>query len=165
MKVEFTTPLKENPGIIARLLGASYAELLEIDSAWKKEQENWEDYDRQVFTNPGTVGSCIFLTRVNGKIAGFGSWDPRQRPEYGILGHNCILPGFRGKGLGKLQVEEILARLKLVAIRKARVSTNDHVFFIPAQRMYISCGFREFRRFPWERDPDHQIIEYEKILT
>ena len=44
------------------------------------------------------------LWRVGGRIAGFGSWDPRQAPDYGIIGHNCVLPEFRGEGLGKQQI-------------------------------------------------------------
>ena len=48
-----------------------------------------------------------------------------------------------------------------MAIESARVSTNDHPFFVPAQRMYVACGFREARRMPWDRDPRYQTIEYE----
>lgn len=102
------------------------------------------------------------MTCIDGRIAGFASWDPRQTPEYGIVGHNCILPEFRGKGLGKAQVLEILRRFQGFGIRKAKATTCDHPFFVPAQRTYVACGFRELRRVPWPRDPGYRVIEYEK---
>jgi hypothetical protein len=55
---------------------------------WKPEQHTWEQYDHEVYRHPETVGACIFLSRLNGIIVGFGSWDPRQTPRYGIVGHN-----------------------------------------------------------------------------
>ena len=164
MKPDFIPLDGEKPGIITAILRASYADLLKLDPRWESEQVNWDEYDREVFAHPKTVGSCLFLTRSNGRIAGFGSWDPRQRPEYGIVGHNCILPEFRGKGLGRQQIQEILRRFQKLGIKTAKVSTNDHPFFVPAQRMYIACGFREVRRITWDRDPSRKTIEYEKEI-
>ena len=102
MNLEFITPLDQKPGAIATLLRQAYAALVKSDpSLWEPEQANWEQYDCEVFGQPASVGACIFLTRLDGRIVGFGSWDPRQRPCFGIVGHNCILPEFRGRGLGK----------------------------------------------------------------
>jgi hypothetical protein len=64
-----------------------------------------------------------------------------------------------------MQIQEILRRFREMAIKKAKVSTNDLPFFIPAQRMYIACGFREVRRIPWPRDPKQRMIEYEKEIS
>ena len=161
MNLEFVPLTNQDPGTIASLLRASYADLLERDSRWESEQESWEEYDREVFAHPDTVGACLFLTQVGGQIVGFGSWDPRQRPRYGIVGHNCILPEFRGQGFGKQQIWEILRRFRALGIQTAHASTCDHPFFLPAQRMYIACGFREVRRTPWDRDRNHTMIEYE----
>ncbi|MDX9971402.1 MAG: GNAT family N-acetyltransferase [FCB group bacterium] len=162
--VEHTSISGERRGLVARLLRESYAELLASNSLWKSEIDNWETYDRDVFNCPETVGFSLFLTRLDGCIAGFASWDLRQRPEYGVIGHNCILPEFRGQGLGKLQIVEVLRRLQTLGIRTAKVSTNDHPFFVPAQRMYTACGFREMRRIPWAGNPSAMIIEYEMAL-
>jgi hypothetical protein len=41
-------------------------------------------------------------------------------------------------------------------------STLEHPFFIPAQQMYLSCGFQETKRIPWDGNPDIKKIEYEK---
>ena len=165
MKLKFITPFRKEPGAIASLLNRSYAELLsEKPLHWKPEQANWERYDQEVYSQPDTIGACIFLSRLDSLIIGFGSWDPRQRPHCGLVGHNCILPEFRGKGYGKQQIQEILRRLRRLGIKRAKATTNDDRFFVPAQRMYTACGFREIRRIPWERDPKQMIIEYEKII-
>ena len=165
MAIKFTTPLAGQRGIIASLLRQAYAELLKNNLLlWEPEQRNWEWYDDAVFEQPQTVGACLFLTLLNSRIVGFASWDPRQRPSFGIIGHNCILPEFRGQGLGKRQIQEILRRFSEQQFEMAKVSTNDHPFFVPAQRMYTACGFREVRRIPWERDPQQKIIEYEKEM-
>ncbi len=165
MNLEFTTVLNQERGTIAALLKRAYADLVKSNPLlWEPEQAKWDQYDHDVFAQPQTIGACIFLTWLDGRIAGFGSWDPRQRPRFGIVGHNCILPEYRGKGLGKLQIREILRRFQEVAIKTAKASTNDSPFFVPAQRMYEACGFREIRRIPWHRDPGQRIIEYEKEI-
>jgi GNAT superfamily N-acetyltransferase len=164
LNTDFVPLSHQRPGTIAALLRASYARLLELDPRWGAEARKWNEYDREAFENPGTVGACILFTLFDRRIAGFGSWDPRQRPEYGIVGHNCILPEFQGNGLGKRQIQEILRRFRMFGIKAAKASTGDHSFFIPAQRMYVACGFREVRRFTRGSDPGQKLIEYEKNL-
>ena len=167
MKLKFTLPHDQHPGVIASMLKRSYAELLESDQEhWGPEVPKWEQFDREVFDYPDTVGSCVFLSWSNtDQLVGFGSYDPRQKPEFGIVGHNCVLPEFRGRGFGKLQIQEILRRLRAKGIRCAKVSTNDHPAFIPAQRMYVACGFQETNRQPWANDASQKLIEYEMRLA
>ena len=62
------------------------------------------------------------------------------------------------------EAREILRRFKEIGIRQAKVSTNNHPFFIPAQRMYTACGFREVNRIPWDRDISQNMIHYELDL-
>ena len=162
-RLEFATPLGETPGIIAALLKRSYADLVASEpSVWTAQETRWEQYDRDVFEQPMTVGASVFLTRLDGVIVGFASWDPRQRPRLAIVGHNCILPEFRGRGLGREQMQEVLRRFKDMDIQTALVTTCDHPFFAPAQHMYQACGFREIRRISWDCDPGRTVIEYEK---
>jgi GNAT superfamily N-acetyltransferase len=122
---------------------------------------NWEETDRDVFENPGTIGACTFLSWRETDIVGFFSFNPRPQPAYGVIRHNCILPGYRNQGFGKQQIGKILQKFREIDIRRARVSTNGHPFFVPAQRMYVACGFVEVERVPWERDPKQNIIHYE----
>jgi GNAT superfamily N-acetyltransferase len=166
MRLQFTTPFQQKPGTVAWLLKQSYRDLLERDSShWKSEEQCWEQYDQEVYQQPETVGACIFLSQLKDSVVGFASWDPRQRPQYGIVGHNCILPEFRGKGLGKQQIQEVLRRFRQMGIQTAKVSTNDHPFFVAAQCMYGACWFREIRRVSWDRDPKQKIVEYEKEIV
>ncbi len=165
MNIAFTSPLEQEPGIIADLLKSSYAELVSAaPQYWRQEVANWEEFDKDVLRYPNSVGACVFLTWADDLVIGLGSYDNRPMPDYGIIGHNCILPAFRGKGLGRLQILEILRRFEKMEILMAKVSTNEHPFFIPAQKMYIACGFREVRRVTWDRNPELHLIEYEKKL-
>ena len=165
MNLEFISPQGQEPGLIASLLTRSYGDILASEpTLWGPEQVGWERYDREVFRQPETVGACIFLSRWQHEIVGFASWDPRGQPRYGVVGHNCVLPAYRGRGCGKQQIQEVLRRLRAMGMRKARVTTNDHPFFIPAQRMYVSCGFQAVGRVPWESDPRQMLIKYEREI-
>lgn len=163
MNLEFAPFLNETPGLVASLLKRSYADLVASEpSVWKGEEVRWEQFDREVFQQPGTVGASLFLTRVNGSIVGFASWDPRHRPRLGTVGYNCILPEFRGRGYGREQIKEVLRRFSGMGIQTARATTCGHPFFVPAQRMYEACGFHEVRRSPSGRNPDLMVIQYER---
>jgi GNAT superfamily N-acetyltransferase len=165
MNLRFTPPHDQEPGLIASMLKRSYEELIDSDQEhWGPEVSKWEQFDREVFQHSDTVGSCAFLSWSQDQLVGFGSYDARQKPEFGIVGHNCILPEFRGRGFGKQQIQEILRRFNALGIRLVKVSTNDHPFFAPAQRMYTACGFRETGRRAWDGDPSQSMIEYEKRL-
>ncbi len=165
VEIDFAAIGNETPGLIVSLLKRSYAELVASEPfIWRGEKTRWEQYDREVFQQPATVGASLFLTRVDGSIVGFASWDPRHRPRLGIVGHNCILPEFRGRGYGRPQIQEVLRRFRGMGIQTARVTTCDHPFFVPAQRMYEACGFHEVRRIPRDRDPHWTVIKYERRI-
>jgi len=110
-----------------------------------------------------TVGACGFISYSTTKIVGFGSYDPSKYPT-GVIGHNCILPKFRGNGFGKQQINKILNRFRELKFEKAIVSTNKHEFFHAAQRMYLACGFKEMRRFQGGGNRNYVMIGYEREL-
>lgn len=144
-------PLKEfNEGIIFDMLVKSYKEVLSKMSEEKKTvwMEKWKQNDKDAFNNLNTIGKCYFVTCDNDKIVGFGSYDPRKEPEIGIIGDNVVLPEFRGNGYGKIQIQEILRIFKKKwPVKKVIVSTGDNEFSIPAQKQYLSCGFKKVKRF------------------
>lgn len=76
-----------------------------------------------------SICPCVFISILNDEPIGMASWDPRQVPEVGIIGYNCILPEYQGKGFGKTQIQEILKRLKNQGFEKALVTTGEHPFF------------------------------------
>ena len=147
------------------MLCQSYDDLIKSDPIhWKHEENIWNEFDRDAFSNPETVGACVFLSWNGRELVGFASFDPRQRPLCGIIGHNCILPEFRGQGFGKQQVNEILDRFMILGIQTAKVTTNGNPFFVPAKRMYKSCGFQEISREPCEDDMTQSLIHYKKRI-
>lgn len=163
MILQFKSIGHQEPGILYSLLFKSYADLIKSDPIhWNSEKNNWNAFDRDAFGNPETVGACVFLSWHEREVIGFASFDPRLAPKNGIIGHNCILPEFRGQGFGKQQINEVLDRLMILGVKTATVTTNDNPFFIPARRMYKSCGFQEISREPWERDKTQRLIHYQK---
>jgi GNAT superfamily N-acetyltransferase len=161
----FTSPHSEKPGTIAAILKTCYASLVASDpDLWSNEEEGWERFDRDVYEDPDAIGDCTFLSWLDDKLIGFVSYDPRQWPSIGIIGHNAILPEFQQRGFGKQQIFEILRRFRKMGFKRAKVSTLDHPFFVPAQAMYLSCGFCELRRIPWEGSHKYKLIEYERDL-
>lgn len=160
--LKFTPPHVQKSGTIAAILKTCYAGLVSSDpDLWSNEEAGWERFDADVYEDPATIGDCTFLSWLDDKLIGFASYDPRQWPTYGIIGHNCIFPEFRGRGWGKKQILEILKRFQKMGFKKAKVSTLDHPFFVPAQAMYLACGFCESGRFPWEGSQKYRLIEYE----
>ena len=165
MALRFTPSHAQPPGTILSLLRRSYAALVEAEpERWERVVPKWAEFDREIVAHPDTIGSCVFLSWAGAELVGFGSYDPRQRPAFGIVGHNCILPAFRGRGYGTAQVQEILRRFRELGIRKAQVTTGAHPFFLPARRAYAACGFRETGRRPWDVDPTQSVIDYETDL-
>ncbi len=161
----FTSIRPYPTGTIALLLSRSYAEILKTEREyWEREKQNWEQFDRDAFENPETIGKCVLVACLNNQAIGFASFDPRRKPELGTVGHNCILPEYRRQGYGKQQILETLNRMRALGIRRAIVSTSEHPFFLPAQRVYLACGFQEKRRHAGGPDPRYQIIEFERDL-
>jgi GNAT superfamily N-acetyltransferase len=146
MEIEFQ-PFRDFPaGTIARLLCDAYSEMQESNPEfWTREKMNWLEYDRQIFEFPDTVGSAGFVSVLNRIPIGMASWDPRQYP-IGIMGHNCMAPGHRGKGYGKVQLREVLRILRDKGFKKVIAETGGRPFFVPAQRMYMASGFRRVGR-------------------
>jgi GNAT superfamily N-acetyltransferase len=164
--IEFTSFQQHKSGLVVSLLSQSYAEYFQYEPGYERAWlRSWEEYDRQVFQNPDEIGSCGFVTWVDGRIVGFASWDPRRFPEAGIIGHNCVLPAFRGNSHGKRQIVEILRILKESGFKKAFVTTGEHRFFTPAQRMYRSCGFQEVKRGFSDPHSKFRTIDYELSLS
>ena len=140
------------PGTIYALLCESYAPLLQdIPKYANTLKQNWCETDRFAYAHANTpIGACFFLTCLGNTPIGMGSIDPRNRPR---IGQNCLLPAYRGRGFGAQQLQEMLRGLKQRKAKTIIAITSDHPFFLPAQRMYLSAGFRETRRFPGDFSP------------
>lgn len=156
--IEFTSLNQYKQGLLFNLLSESYKEFPFKD----KYLNDWKQFDEEAFSNP-KIGKCVLVTCLDDKPIGFVSYDPRNFPEFAIIGHNCILPAYQGKGYGRMQIEELLKRLKKLNFEKIQVATGDHPFFSSAQKMYLDCGFKETKRIAGNKQ-DIGKIYYEKDL-
>lgn len=150
---------KYEPGIIYRLLSISYEEMLD-----EQLKQKFQQFDKEVFDNPDTIGACTFIISLSSDAIGMASYDPRLAPEQAIVGHNCVLPQYRNNGYGKIQILEIIKRLKLRNVCRILVSTSENPFFEPAQKIYISCGFTELERKKRQPQDQYKTIYYELKL-
>jgi GNAT superfamily N-acetyltransferase len=163
--ITFSPADRHKPGTIARLLFGSYKDLLSPEAEYSAQlRVDFLNFSTETYENLESIGACLFMTCLNGHVIGFGSYDPRKRPDCGIVGHNCILPEYQSLGYGRRQLHEILRRLKQLEIRRAVVTTSEHPFFLPARSLYLACGFQEVRRSPGGFDPHYKLIDYEKAL-
>ena len=124
----------------------------------------WKEYDEFFYSNLASIADLYgFVTVVDGVSVGHISWDPRNRPEYVSIGHNCILTSDKGKGYGKVQLQEAINRIKKYDIKKIIVTTNE--MLLPAQKNYESVGFVRVRNRANHETPFFgDYIDYEIIL-
>lgn len=144
-------------GILLELLTDAYS----FDSRYKEAWfSNWQDFDQFFFDHPEIADTCGFITALNGEPIGFVSWDPRNRPEYMEIGHNCIALKHKGQGYGKLQLQEAVNRISRYPLNRIMVTTNDDL--VPAQHMYEAVGFSRLRvrRNSSSDDFVHEHIDY-----
>ena len=126
--------------------GTLYSQLVDaysFDSMCKKHWDNmWKEYDDFFYSNLDNIADKYgFITTVNDHAIGHISWDPRNRPEYVEIGHNCIISNYKGNGYGKKQLEEAIRRIKEYNVKKIIVTTNE--ITLSAQKNYESVGFKK----------------------
>lgn len=137
-----------------------------FDSNCQKNWNNmWQEYDDFFYANLNNIADKYgFITVLNGKPIGHISWDPRNKPNYVIIGHNCILTKYKGKGYGKIQLSEAIRRIKEEKVNKIIVTTNE--ITIPAQKNYESVGFTKVGERPNNETPfAGKYLDYELIIN
>ena len=142
--IEFKRANEFERGVFYTLLCQSYAGFLKVKPDYAEEfKGDWKKFDGDIYNYPDSIGKCVLISVLNNEPIGFFSWDPRGIPEAGEIGQNCIIPAHRGKGYGKLQIQQTMEIFQMRSTRTARVTTANHPFFDAARKMYLSCGFRE----------------------
>jgi GNAT superfamily N-acetyltransferase len=145
-----------HPHLIKPLLLQSYHDI----PVTKEDIEGFSTIDEQVAEHPEWIGKYVFFTLADGNPVGFVSFDPRKKPVAEI-GHNCIIPAYRGRGLGTKQMKQAIEEIKKQGFTKVTVSTGASKYFLPAVAMYKSCGFGESSFFEKE---GKQMVLLEKTL-
>ena len=123
-RLTFRSAVEYEPGTVYAILAECYTDILDGTL-----QDNLMQFDHEVFAAPDTVGACAFISSVDRQSVGFFSYDPRQGPQIGIVGHNGVLPPFQRKGYGTEQILEILRLFTLRHFARAQVTTSEHPFF------------------------------------
>ncbi len=100
----------------------------------------WKEFDDFVYDRLPMLEQYGFISVENGEPVGFVTWDPRGLPAEIRIGHNCILPTFRGRGWGKAQLGLALERMISQGPETITVVTGADEFFAPARRMYEANG-------------------------
>ncbi len=137
MGIEFKKLSDFSRGILYRLLSNAYSFNSKYEDSCK---EKWQADDKFFFDNLSIGDKYCFITTLNDEAIGFLAWDPRNLPEYAIIGDNCIISKHKGKGYGKLQLQEAVNRITRYDVKKIYVSTNNDL--VSAQKMYESIGFK-----------------------
>jgi GNAT superfamily N-acetyltransferase len=130
----FKSLLNYPKGTLESLLAEAYSAFHEQYPEYSAENlKRFKECDSFFYENPKIGENCSFVSEYEGVLAGMCSWDPRENPIV-IIGHNCILPKLRGKGLGTDQMKLLLNHLKDKGFTKAKVSTGIMDFFIRATK-------------------------------
>lgn len=161
MDIVFEKLSNFNRGILYNLLSAAYSFNHNYEDAYK---EKWLADDKFFFDDLSIGDKYCFITTLNGQAIGFLAWDPRNLPEYAIIGDNCIIPKYKGKGYGKFQLQEAVKRITQNDVKKIFVSTNNDL--IPAQKMYEGVGFVRLEHStlePWQLSQNADIYYGMKI--
>ena len=139
-------------GTLAGLLTDAYSFDPRFARHWASD---WRTFDDFFFDHPEIAERCGFITVFGETPIGFASWDPRNRPAFVEIGHNCIRSGWKGRGFGTRQMQEAIRRISVARPRKIFVVTSAPL--LSAQRMYERAGFRECAREPAAGFPGDRI--------
>lgn len=141
MKLEFRKVSEFKRGTLYHLLQDAYSFDQRCGECW---DEDWKKFDDFFYDHLKIADQYGFITVLDGEVIGLASWDPRNRPEYVEIGHNCIATKYKGNGYGKRQLQEAIDRIKTYeGLKKIMVGTNSNLV---APHNYESVGFQLFDR-------------------
>ena len=137
-------------GTLYDILADAYSYDIRNRQIW---DTNWKETDDFFYDNPDIADRYGLVTCLDGEPIGFVTWDPRNRPEYVEIGHNGIRERYKGRGYGRLQLEEALRRIREYdGLKRIIVGTNSNLI---APRNYESVGF-----VLYDRKPNHTESAY-----
>ncbi len=83
----------------------------------------------------------VLVTELDGRIAGFVTYDIDDDRKMGIIGNNAVDPKFQKRGIGTSQIQHVLGLMREKGMRIAEVRTGLGPEYAPARRVYEKCGF------------------------
>lgn len=103
----------------------------------------------------GNKGEFL-VVETNGKIIGMGALQKVDETT-GEIKRMRIEKEYQGKGLGKTMLEKLIQRAKELGYKRLTLDTSTNQ--IPAQRLYESFGFKEYKREPFH---NLVVVHYER---
>jgi len=92
----------------------------------------------------------LWVTEDDHQIIGFFSYGMSSARKVGTIHYNGVALAGRGKGIGTLQVEKVLAIFREAGMEIACVGTGLNEGHAPARHVYEKCGFEpliEYRMY------------------
>jgi GNAT superfamily N-acetyltransferase len=104
--------------------------------------KSWQDrksesIKREILSNP----QHWYVTEIEGKVIGFCSYFANEETKIGIVGQNGIDPEYAGKGIGGMQLQFVLDKMRQEGMKVIEVHTGLNDRHAPARRMYERAGF------------------------
>ena len=90
----------------------------------------------------------------NNKLVGCGALKFLEK-NHGEFKSIRVADNFKKKGYGKKIIVDLLSKAKILGIQKISVETGAGEFFLPARKLFKSCGFEECEPFAhYSLDPN-----------
>lgn len=162
MNIEFKKFSEFPRGIICELLRDGYS----FDGRYERDWiTSWKDANDFFYDHLHIADQCGFISVLGDTPIGFICWDPRNKPDYVEIGHNCIASAYKGNRYGKMQLQEAVHRIAEQGVNRIIVTTDEQL--VPAQKNYESVGFKFVRRRENKRNPEYagELIDYEMIFV
>jgi putative acetyltransferase len=112
----------------------------------------FQGFDAELASLPGDYAppeGRLFLAEYGEQLAGCAALH-RSGPQIGEMKRLYLRPAFRGKGLGRVLSEKIIAEARAIGYSKLRLDTVEPVMK-DAVAMYRRMGFREVA--PYRENP------------
>ncbi|HOJ21305.1 MAG TPA: GNAT family N-acetyltransferase [Armatimonadota bacterium] len=84
---------------------------------------------------------CVYVTEIDGAIAGFITFMVNPETGVGEIGNNAVDPECQTSGIGTAQHREALRIMRERGMHTARVTTGLDPAHAPARRSYEKAGF------------------------
>ncbi len=106
----------------------------------------------------------ILLTETDNSISGIGCLK-KSKNDYGEIKRMYVRPEFRGTGLGKLILNDLIQCAKDVGYKYLRLDSTK--FMKEAHSLYRSLGFHDIEPYPESEIPDdfksHWVFMQKKL--
>lgn len=139
-------PTKADVGDLANLIYRFYRLNEEFDPAWSLKDDAAEEAKRLAEHLVASNDEIVYVAVVDGRVAGYARAMIREypllaKPRLAVVTELYVLPAYRGRGIGRLLIAEIMAEARRRGAHAvaAEVPSRNMV----ALNIYREQGFRD----------------------